>query len=121
MESLYKIEELKFNQIDQSIFSRVSINQHHGLFNGHFPQFPILPGVSMIQILKDILQQATGFKLTLFKAENIKYLSLVQPNDVFLNYDIQFVAIDSNLFKVSNTIKVGETICMKLSGIYLKK
>lgn len=55
------------------------MNALHTIFNGHFPRQPILPGVCQLALIKDILQQHTGRKLNMFKADQIKFMAMIDP------------------------------------------
>ena len=43
------------NAENGSIEALIKINKDHAIFNGHFPEFPIVPGVCMIQMVKEIV------------------------------------------------------------------
>lgn len=63
----------------ESIVSEIKINAAHPLFDGHFPENPITPGVVMIQLFKEQAERFTGKKLQVTKASNIKFLSVIDP------------------------------------------
>ena len=55
------------------------VQPEHAIFAGHFPGQPIVPGVCMLQIIKECLEQAVGHKLMLAQAANIKFLTMLVP------------------------------------------
>lgn len=59
----------------------ISLNPGHDIFKGHFPGNPIVPGVCMMQMIKEVLENQLDKKLKLVKADNIKFLSFINPND----------------------------------------
>lgn len=52
------------------------------VYKAHFPDKPITPGVCMIGAVVELLSQASGKALQLAKVNNIKYLSMMSPDDV---------------------------------------
>jgi len=79
LNSLYKIKQI-LTEVSGSKFSIIiELNPSHEIFNGHFPGNPILPGVCMVQILKELLINCSGSKLILKKAGSIKYLYIIDP------------------------------------------
>ncbi len=77
MNTLYTISPL---QIEQSkVESSVCINPEHDLFKGHFPQKPVVPGVSMIQMISDMVRLYIGKPVALKSAAQIKFLNLWLP------------------------------------------
>ncbi|MCR5589520.1 MAG: hypothetical protein K6F72_07885 [Bacteroidales bacterium] len=52
------------------------------VYKAHFPDKPITPGVCMIGAVVELLSQSSGKALQLAKVNNIKYLSMMSPDDV---------------------------------------
>ncbi len=65
-------------QQDQ-ILADLSLNVNHPIFRGHFPHQPIVPGVCMIQIIRELLEQSFNRPLQLKKAANIKFVAFIDP------------------------------------------
>ena len=36
---------------------QVMLNPQHAIYNGHFPQQPVVPGVCMLQIIKECIEK----------------------------------------------------------------
>ena len=58
----------------------VGINAAHGIFAGHFPDQPVLPGVCMVQIAVAIASAMHGKALRVANARTMKFLAPVDPN-----------------------------------------
>lgn len=56
------------------------INADHEIFKGHFPGMPVVPGVCMVEMIKEILEEVVGKKTNLKKAGTIKFLHVLDPN-----------------------------------------
>ena len=61
------------------IWAEILINADHKIFEGHFPGQPVVPGVCMMQMIKEILEQVTGKKTNLAKAHEMKFLAIIDP------------------------------------------
>lgn len=51
-------------------------------FRGHFPEQPILPGVCQISTAIAMAELMTGRSLKMSEAVNIKFVSIVRPNQL---------------------------------------
>ena len=58
---------------------RVHIDAHHALFNGHFPGRPVVPGVCVLAMIKDVLQQHFAKDLLLRTCTSSKFLRPIDP------------------------------------------
>lgn len=74
---LYTITAFEHNA--GAVTAAISLNTAHPIFDGHFPGQPVLPGVCMMQIVKELTEEATGKKLFLNHAAQCKFLSMVDP------------------------------------------
>ncbi|MCC6599872.1 MAG: 3-hydroxyacyl-ACP dehydratase [Crocinitomicaceae bacterium] len=77
--SLYSVSEKQGN--GNELLLKVHINGHHEVFSGHFPGNPVLPGVCMIAMMREILEEYTGSRLMIREASNIKFLAVLNPFD----------------------------------------
>lgn len=113
--------ELKSQESENNIFkAKITLNQDHEIFQGHFPGNPVTPGVCMMQIVKELTEYFTDSKLFLKSASNVKFMAIINPfetPDLLLELDIK--EKDGEL-KVKNTTSFGETIALKLSVTYTK-
>ena len=50
------------------LITRIKLNKDHDIYNGHFPNNPIIPGVIIIQIIKEILDGLDSTKTAERKA-----------------------------------------------------
>lgn len=55
------------------------INAGHKIFDGHFPGQPVVPGVCMMQMVKEIIEQVTEKKMNLIKSPEMKFLAIIDP------------------------------------------
>jgi len=72
----FKITSVQQN--DNELLAMVSLNEKNELFEGHFPNNPIMPGVLNIEILEKILDEK--LKKQIKQINQIKFLKPVVPN-----------------------------------------
>lgn len=116
IKDLYKVNDLVTDK-DRTT-AQISINKDHKIFKGHFPGNPVMPGVCMIQIIKELTEEVVGKKLFLSVSSNIKFLAIINPEthpDLILVLDI---SRSENEVKVKNTTSYGETLALKLNAIF---
>ncbi|MDG1849239.1 MAG: 3-hydroxyacyl-ACP dehydratase [Flavobacteriales bacterium] len=101
---------------------RIKLNKDHDIYNGHFPNNPITPGVISIQIIKEILEEHLGYELFLREIINIKYISPINPIiNNFLLFEI-FLQKENKFIIVKNNIMLdNDKIAVKFKGKFLKK
>jgi 3-hydroxyacyl-[acyl-carrier-protein] dehydratase len=63
----------------QSYRYRLRLNAGHDIFKGHFPGLPVLPGVCMMAMVREILEEITGKSLVMERTTSMKFLSLINP------------------------------------------
>ena len=118
MSPLYSITHLE-SQIQGEIKLEISLNADHEIFSAHFPGDPILPGVCMIQIVKESVQHFSQQNLSLKTARNIKFLAKVNPIEfpkVNMNLIIQKTATGD--YQVNARTFYNELVFFKFSGLY---
>ncbi|MDR1846875.1 MAG: hypothetical protein LBR17_01995 [Bacteroidales bacterium] len=80
-------------QADQKYL--VAFNAEHWIYKAHFPNHPVTPGVCIMQIAKEIIEQRVGRRLQITKINNAKFLSIIDPhinNEVWFEFDFRPVA-----------------------------
>lgn len=80
LDSLYKITG--FDVTPETIFATISINPDHSIFEGHFPNSPVLPGVVQLQIVKELLEKHLGRTLSMKMMRTSKFLQVINPKEV---------------------------------------
>jgi len=113
-DSLYKIDS--FTNVDGKIEAALTIDANHRIFEGHFPGQPVLPGVCMVQIFKELLEKATHQKLFLYQAESSKFLALVDPRQTpQLTFVVDYSTAEGHI-KASGVLKNDTATFLKLSN-----
>lgn len=74
---LYHIQDIEFSE--DRLTATVTLDANHAIFAGHFPGQPVLPGVCQLALVKDLLEQQLQKKLLLAKADQVKFMAMVDP------------------------------------------
>lgn len=118
LENFYTIKSKQISEDQINHAFEIIINNKHDIFKGHFPNNPVMPGVCMIQIIKEITESVIGKKLFMEKCSNIKFLAIINPDKTSeLTLELQITKIDSKV-KIKNTTKFEDTVALKLSAQY---
>lgn len=76
--TLFTIKNISHEE-ENIYIAEVQLDPDHEIFKGHFPEQPILPGVCLIEIVREILSEITHSSILLNQAQNIKFLKIVNP------------------------------------------
>ncbi|MCK4407858.1 MAG: hypothetical protein KAT33_00085, partial [Bacteroidales bacterium] len=112
-----KIIETDYSKYNPSSFKvTIELNNRHKIFKGHFPDNPVVPGVCMIQIVKEILSKLLKKNLHLSEGSNIKFISVIKPEiNKILNIDYN-IKLENDIFRVNAVISFEERIFFKFKG-----
>lgn len=117
---LYVLERIPSNDSNRLNVS-VQIDRDHRVFDGHFPDFPILPGVYLIQMVKDSLNTFLPDNYQMKAASWVKYLKPVEPGkENKLRLEIILTQAEESLLVSANTFLKDETINFKFKGEFVK-
>ncbi|KAF2335962.1 3-hydroxyacyl-ACP dehydratase [Flavobacterium ginsenosidimutans] len=120
LQDFYKI--LSEEKISDSKYTiTILVNEKHEVFKGHFPGNPIMPGVCMIQIIKELTESITKSSLMIQSLANVKFMALINPEVTpELRLELDVTTTEDGLVKVKNTTYFNDTTALKLSTVYKK-
>lgn len=116
IKDLYSIQSFEFEE--QTVNATINLNKHHRVFEGHFPGNPVMPGVCMIQMVKELTEKAIRKSLFLAVTSNVKFMAIINPekNDTIeLIIDIKE---EDGVVKVKNTTSFEDTLALKLNATF---
>ena len=114
MNDFYTTDNMQ--QQENSFSCKIIFNAAHDIYKGHFPGQPVVPGVCMMEIVKELLQQQVGKILLLHNAGNIKFLQLITP-DVQPIVNISWKE-NENGYTANASFNLDTTALFKLNGNY---
>jgi len=120
IENIFQITELEHRK--HTIQASLRINRNCNIFLGHFPGQPVLPGACMLQIIGEVLQRALKISFRLKKADFIKFLKIINPEDQeYFQMTLKYQLTGENDADVSATMTSQNDIFLKFKGLYIAK
>lgn len=100
---------------EAGIEALLHINPAHPIFKGHFPGQPVVPGVCMLQLIKEVAETALNRSLFMKQVAQVKYLQVLVPA-----YQ-KLIALEIGWkpgLTFNANLKDGEQTIMKMSGTF---
>jgi len=115
LNNLYTIDQI--SESEMTIHAKVSLKAEHDIFKGHFPGHPVLPGVCMLEMIKEICSSFLQQHFRISGASIIKFLQMIDPNrDSFIEFEITY-APDLTKMLTKGKIYSGTRVFMKFELI----
>ncbi|MDD4848790.1 MAG: hydroxymyristoyl-ACP dehydratase [Bacteroidales bacterium] len=106
--------------VDETLF-HVSLNPNHAVYQGHFPNNPIAPGVCNIQMLKECLEKLLHCPLFLCQVKQCRFLSVITPlqqQQLQIKMQVQQSEMTA---KMSATVFDNTTVYIEFKGEFTKQ
>lgn len=102
-----------------SINALLEINAGHRIFEGHFPNQPVVPGVCMMQMVKEIVEQVMDKKTDLSAATEIKFLAVIDPTqNNIISTTIKYNIEEGAKLKVVASLFKDDTIHFRMKATF---
>ena len=118
----YTVVELD-NSNKENIKAIIDLNKNHEIYKGHFPGNPVVPGVCLTQLIKEVMEEVENKELFMVYADNIKFMAVVNPEinnrlqiDLAVKYDTE-----QGLIKVTSTTHFNDQVFYKFKGNFKAK
>lgn len=115
-DTLYRITHTHL--AENSLEVSVVLDGDNAIFKGHFPGNPVLPGACMLQMVKELLETALCMPLQLVKADEMKFLAIIQPGEDELLFSIQYHTSADAVIKTNAKITRSGVVCFKMRGSF---
>jgi 3-hydroxyacyl-[acyl-carrier-protein] dehydratase len=122
-DTFYKINSLKCE--DNVLEATITIDANHAIYEGHFPNNPVTPGVVQLEMVKEILSTQFNQSIQLKTLATSKFLAVLNPmNTPEASFKMTVVEQESpdnpdgQSLKVSGQLSTVEGVCLKFSGVY---
>ena len=119
--SLYTIADKKME--GSGIFYQILLDKNHFIYKAHFPNEPITPGVCIIQVAKELLEDYLHEEYEISYIKNIKFLSVLSPlstPSVAYVFDKITILPETNECKTQVQVQQDNVLFAKLSIIFKK-
>lgn len=100
----------------------IRLNAEHPIYRGHFPEQPVVPGVCLLQIVKECAEKSCGQELQYMQISSCKFLMAVNPMktpELRLTLDTEEAA--SGAFKLYAEGETTGVCCLKLKAALVKR
>jgi len=113
LDTFFKI--LDTSKEEEKTIVKVELDKDHKIYEGHFPGNPVVPGVCLIQMIKEVVEVQQGLRLRLTSADEIKFLNIVNPvTSNLLNIEIKKRPNAENPLALSIIITDGQVTYLKM-------
>lgn len=117
LNDFFILESFTFTFEDE-LSAHIQLNPDHDIFYGHFPGQPVVPGVCMLQMVKEVLEKALGHQFFLRKASNIKFLTFIDPQQhSHIQLFLKILSHEKEM-KVRASLYEKEQVFFKFSGSF---
>jgi len=94
----------------------LALNSEHFIYQAHFPDNPITPGVCIIQMVKELVTDQLQQELFLKKIHNIKFLNVINPLEYQeVVFSISISPEEAGAYKVGAVVHYGAQVFAKMS------
>jgi 3-hydroxyacyl-[acyl-carrier-protein] dehydratase len=104
-----------------NIRATIQINPEHPVFSGHFPGLPVVPGVCMLQIVVETIENQLNKKLFVREAKNLKFVTVLNPEEnKELSLAVTYAETDQGI-SVNASLFNGEVVFFKMVNVTLQR
>ncbi|GHU68528.1 hypothetical protein FACS189413_05630 [Bacteroidia bacterium] len=112
-DNLFTIENQ--NVADGKAAFRVKLNAEHFIYQAHFPNNPITPGVCLIQMAVELFDFVKTANFNIKTLKNVKFTAPISPLEFpEVDFLLEF-SENENQWQIKAIVKEKETIFVKIS------
>jgi 3-hydroxyacyl-[acyl-carrier-protein] dehydratase len=109
------------HEVGSEIRAMITLNESSSVYAGHFPEFPITPGVCQVLMIKEILVEELNVPLQLSKAKSIKFNAMHEPGKVKkIQTWIKYEMDENRMLNVNAQLFEGETKFLSFKGEFIQ-
>jgi 3-hydroxyacyl-[acyl-carrier-protein] dehydratase len=115
LNSFYTIDSI--DSANDQIKALLVIDRNHDILKGHFPGQPVVPGVCMMQMIRELVEVDRKKKFRIVEADQVKFLSIIDPTqNNRVEASISFQQKDQAL-AVTASLTAGAVTYFKLKAV----
>lgn len=112
IDDFYIINDISFDS--GVITAKISFNEKHDVFKGHFPEQPVVPGVIQLQIIRELTEQHLHNKLAITNLNQVKYLTPIIPNETIIDITITLKENNSEIVRADALVSDKQNVYTKI-------
>jgi len=94
----------------------ICLQTDHTIYKAHFPNEPITPGVCVIQIAKELLEDYLQRELAIKAVKNVKFLAVISPlQNLQVRYTFQKIQETPDAVTAQVEVTGGDTMMTVIS------
>ena len=94
----------------------IQLNADSDVYNGHFPNNPVSPGVCNVQMIVECASLISGVELTIKSIKRCRFLNVVKPSDnKTYTIEIELEKIDNGFSIIANMLD-DNNLCIDLKA-----
>ena len=103
-------------------YCTLTIEREHPILQGHFPGQPVVPGVCIIQAVRDALEAVLEKKMIMAGADQIKFLQPILPDKVsWAEMEVTLKENAGEILKVTAQITGDGVVFVKFRAFFRDK
>lgn len=115
LNDFFKTENLTIKGFE--VEAELIINEKHQIFNGHFPDQPVVPGVCMMQMVKELMELVTGRQTNLSLSLDMKFLAVIDPvKNNRISTKLKYSIDEKDQLQVTASLFKNEVVHFKFKG-----
>lgn len=116
-DTFYTVIEL--TKGENAVDATIKLNASHAIFEGHFPNNPVTPGVVEMEIVKEILSLGLEKPLKMKTMSSCKFLAVLNPINVEnVHVKISITEMDDTFVRISGQLADDTTSFLKIAATY---
>jgi 3-hydroxyacyl-[acyl-carrier-protein] dehydratase len=121
-DSFFEIINTSLKKDNNEVDFVIELKSSHSIYSAHFPENPITPGVCIIQITKELVEECLKTDFKIQKVEKVKYSNVINPlvNSKII-FSISIVDVDDDTKKISAVVHNAAEIVFSRLSIELQK
>lgn len=116
LENFYTIKNKTFE--NDGWLVEVILNAFHPIYNGHFPDMPVVPGVCSLQLIKEIVSEIQETELRYEDISACKFLRAINPrenNILYLSFSLKDLPNDK--YALQALMQNNENSVLKIKAV----
>ena len=111
---LYKIVEIG----DKA--ASIRLRSESAIYQGHFPDNPITPGVCQVGIVEELARNICGIELSLSEVKVLKYMDILRPSNQEVEVRFDKLEDDGTSVSAKGTVASEDRVFTKFSLVFAK-
>ncbi len=114
--NFYTVKEKNIDEGKLNVL--LQINAGNEIFKGHFPEMPIVPGVCMLQMVRELVEEQLGSSVAIAEIVNMKFIAAYNPLEHETSMmEISYASHEKG-YKIVASLKNEAVVFFKLNAIF---